>query len=170
MAVNTAGQGARPSPAYANAQHPSESRNRSPQSGEDIGGPSHFLAGKGIPTSGGTAKPGAKYSTDRTNDQGGKKLYLGKAFENAQRVNFIKTKGNSVGRMELQTNHESDTISRAAKTRITRGNKVDTQVKGHDEFAGHPFRTGRTHPFGPVKSERRTQARSHAEHESARKF
>lgn len=166
--VNTAGQGARPSPAYSNAQHATESHRGSPQSGGDVGGPSHFLDGKNIPSSGGSSK--SHFATDRTHDQGSKKLYLGKAFENAQRISFGKLKGNSEGKAEVSTNHESNTIKKAAQTRITKGNRADTQVKGHDEYAGHALRPERKQ-LGPVIHPRRaTQARSHAEHESARKF
>lgn len=170
MAVNTAGQSARPRPNANVAQHPSENfRYGEPQAGGDRGGPRHLPASGGIDTSGGRAKPGAPYATDHARDQGGKKLYLGKAFENAQRVSFVKVKGNSMGKAETLKNHESDTIKKAAKTRITKGNKVDSQVKGHDEYAGLKFRP-ELHPYGPPRPERRTEARDHNEHQSTRRF
>lgn len=167
MAVNTAGQTARPRPAYSNAQHAAQSRRPGePQSGGDIGGPRRFLGGTGIPTSGGTAKPGGPYSTDRHNDQGGKKLYLGKAFENAQRISFGKVKGNSVGRSELLNNHRNDTISKAAKTRLqSKHDATDGRGKG-DEFAGQKLRPERP-GFGPVRPDRKTDARDHGEHRDA---
>src|SRR5271165_3550844 len=70
MAVNTAGQAARPSPAYSNAQRATEMQRSSPQSGGDRGGPRGFLAGKGVPTSGGRADSG-QGTLDRTHDQAG---------------------------------------------------------------------------------------------------
>ncbi len=71
-----------------------------------------------IPTSGGRAK--TPFATDHTNDQGSKRLYLGKAFENAQHLSFNKTKGNSVGRAEVASKTTTGTVSKAAKSRVGR--------------------------------------------------
>lgn len=164
MAVNTAGQSARPSPAYSNAQHATERGRADKQTNN----PRRFLAGTGIPTSGGRAEDG-QGTVDRTHDQGGKRLYLGKAYENAERPKPVATKGNSVGRQELLPNHASNTVvKKAAEQRLVARDRRDTQVKGHDEYAGQPFR--RSSPaFGPLGA-RGTQARGKMEHESGRKF
>ena len=169
MAVTTAGQGARPHPAFSNAQHAVESHRGSPQSGGDVGGPKRFLAGKGIPTSGGRADD-RQGTVDHAHDQGSKKLYLGKAFENAQRVSFMPKKGNSEGRAETHTKTETNaTITKAAAGRLTKNNSADSKVMGHDEFTSQPFRKS-SGAFGPLLKSRQTKQRDHNEHESMRKF
>jgi hypothetical protein len=155
----TANQSARPNPAFSNAQH--ATGNSSPPRG--AGG--KFLSGKGIPTSGGRSDD-KQGTSDHRNDQGSKKLYLGKAFENAHRPTFTKVKGNSKGKNEILPNHESNTVvKKAANQRLVSRDKRDTQAKGAVKpFAGIPFR--RSSPaFGP----RGKNAPVH-EHESAVKF
>ena len=167
--MNTAGQTARPSPAYSNAQHAAMSRNASPQSGGDIGGPKAFLAGKGIPTSGGSSK--SHFLTDRTHDQGSKRLYLGKAFENAQHVKFTPVKGNSEGRAEIMAKTESSAVKKAAQSRLAahssevtsdRHRLVEANTK--QNYAGIPFRKS-SPAFGPFGK----KAPVH-EYESSRRF
>ena len=166
----TANQGARPNPAYANAAHAVESQRGSPQSGGDRGGPKGFLKGKGIPTSGGTAKPGASYATDRTHDQGGKRLYLGKAYENAQRPKPVRVKGNSEGRASIPSGTESSTVKKAATVRLNKQNTANHALMlGHDEFSAQPFRKS-SGAFGPLIPRRQTSARDHNEHQSTRRF
>ena len=165
MAVNTAGQGARPNPAYSNAQHATEMK----RADKATNNPKTFLAGKGIPTSGGRADD-RQGTIDHANDQGGKKLYLGKAYENAQRPTFMPKKGNSEGRAETHSKTETNaTITKAAAGRLTKNNSADSKVMGHDEFTGQPFRKS-SGAFSPVKPARYTKGRDHNEHESMRKF
>ena len=165
MAVNTAGQGARPNPAYSNAQHATEMK----RADKATNNPKTFLAGKGIPTSGGRADD--RHGTvDHAHDQGSKKLYLGKAFENAQRVSFMPKKGNSEGRAETHAKTETNaTITKAAAGRLTKNNSADSKVMGHDEFTSQPFRKS-SGAFGPLLKSRQTKQRAHNEHESMRKF
>lgn len=169
----TANQGARPNPAYQNAAHARMSRNASPQSGDDIGGPKSFLKGKGIPTSGGRAESG-QGSVDRTHDQGGKRLYLGKAYENAKHAVGHNVKGNSEGRAEISTKTTSgEHVKKAADGRVSR-NAKDAQdnerlAKGSRQgFTGQPFRKS-SPAFGPL-GKNGSAARGHAEHEVAGKF
>jgi hypothetical protein len=172
----TANQSARPRSAANIARHAAERvRRGEPESGGDRGGPRHFPTGRapgtvghGIDTSEGTAKPGGPYSTDRTGSRN-RNLYRGRPFSNAERPRFVPKRGNSEGPAELASKTTTETVSKAAKSRLSRGNNADKQVTGRDEFAGLPFRR-EARPFGPVRNERRTHARDHVEHESSRKF
>jgi hypothetical protein len=163
----TANQGARPSAAYSNAQHATQAgRGGEPQSGGDSYGKFAGVSGHDVPTSGGRAR--SHFATDHSKDQGGKGLYLGKAFENAQHAKGVKTKGNSVGKNELLDNHISDTVSKAAKGRLDKAaDKRDSQVKGATQrFTGQPFRKS-SPAFGPLGV---SAARGKSEHELGRKF
>src|SRR5271170_4324307 len=145
----TANQGARPNPAYSNAQHPTQAARQSPQSGGDNYG-KKFLAGKNPPTSGGRADD-RQGTVDHSKDQGGKKLYLGKAYENAEHAKGVKVKGNSVGKNELLDNHVSDTVKKAASSRMSKSDEAARRlVQGSTKkpFAGIPFRKS-SPAFGP---------------------
>ena len=142
----TANQTARPNPAYSNAAKARMSQNRSPQSGGDIGGSKGFLKGKGIPTSGGSSK--SHFLTDRTNDQGGKKLYLGKAYENAQRPKPTRVSGNSEGAAETHSKTETDAhVKRAAAGRVS---KAGTKGKVNSKATTPRFGPPSSRTFGPV--------------------
>jgi hypothetical protein len=161
----TANQAARPNPAYSNARHATE-RGRADKA---TNSPRRFLAGKGIPTSGGRAEDG-QGTLDRTHDQAGKRLYLGKAYENAGRAKPVATKGNSVGRQELLPNHASNTVvKKAANQRLVSRDDRETQAAGSmQRFTGQPFR--RSSPaFGPL-GKRSSSARDHNEQQVARGF
>ncbi len=166
MAVNTAGQGASAHAAYGNAQHPVQTERSSPQSGGDSYGKFAGVSGHNVPTSGGRADS-RQGTLDRNKDQAGKGLYLGKAFENAQHPKGVKTKGNSVGKQELLDNHHTDTVSKAAKARISKSDEASrrlVQAAAKKPFAGVPFRKS-SPAFGPFGK----SAPVH-EHEMARKF
>jgi hypothetical protein len=161
----TANQAARPSPAFSNAQHPTEHG----RADRATNSPRRFLAGKGVPTSGGRADDG-QCTLDRTHDQGGKRLYLGKAYENAGRPKPVATKGNSVGRQELLPNHVSSTVvKKAASQRLVSRDDRETQAAGATQrFTEQPFR--RSSPaFGPF-GKRGSAARDHNEHQVTRRF
>ena len=167
MAVNTAGQGARPRPAYSNAQHAVESRRGGePESGGRGGTPPSkgFLGGKGIPTSGGRADD-RQGTVDHTHDQGSKRLYLGKAFENAQRPKFTRVKGNSEGTAEIMAKTESSTVKKAAASRLQSGkaDAMESRRKASGvEYSGNIFRR-EGEAFGPQRADQRSKAKDHGE-------
>ena len=161
----TANQGARPNPAYSNAQHASEKG----RADHDSNSPSKFLAGKGIPTSGGRADD-THGTVDHTHDQGSKKLYLGKAYENADstKVKPFRAKGNSEGRAEINRGDESDAhIQKAASARLSKSDEASNRLvvgNAQKPFAGIPFRKS-SPAFGPFGKKAPVM-----EHESAGKF
>src|ERR1700751_5139357 len=103
MAVNTAGQGARPNPAFSNAARARMSSRPSPQSGGDVYGVK-FLKGTNPPTSRGRID---NHPAGGESDHHFENLKTTEhaAHQNAEHLRFAAKRGNSEGRAEVGSQH-----------------------------------------------------------------